>query len=85
MTRIEVHIDRLVLRGVPAELTEGLAPLVELRLAELATADRRGQPPPGTTPARRREAAVDTAGLAARIARDIWSAARPRTDGEVSG
>ena len=79
MTRIEVHIDRLVLRGVPAELAEGLGPLVEQRLAELATADRRGedaplQPAPRT---RNERPAHDRETLAARIARDVWASAKP--------
>ena len=79
MTRIEVHIDRLVLRGVPAELAEGLGPLVEQRLAELATADRRGDDPP-VRPARRtvnERPAGDPETLAARVARDVWASAKP--------
>ena len=79
MTRIEVHIDRLVLRGVPAEFAEGLGPLIEQRLSELATADRRGdaaplQPEPRT---RRERPAADRETLATRVARDVWAAAKP--------
>ena len=78
MTRIDVQIDRLVLRGVPAELTRGIGPLVEQRLSELATADRRGDEAPGwaaPTP-RRSQPVTDRDGLAAHIARDVWASAR---------
>ncbi|HET8927443.1 MAG TPA: hypothetical protein VFN24_06385 [Microbacterium sp.] len=78
MTRIDLHIDRLVLRGVPAELAEGIGPLVAERLGELATADRRGAEVPrwAAAPRRRERPATDREGLAARIARDTWACAR---------
>jgi hypothetical protein len=38
MTRLEIRIERLVLRGVPEEYANGLRELVERRLTELATA-----------------------------------------------
>ena len=79
MTRIEVHIDRLVLRGVPGELAEGIAPLVAQRLSELATADRRGDTAPGwaTARSRREPPAHDRETLAERVARDVWASAKP--------
>lgn len=77
MTRIDIDIERLVLRGVPAELADGLGPLVEARLGELATADRRGEEPPAWAAAPRRARAVaDREGLAAQVARDTWASAR---------
>ncbi|WP_243073644.1 hypothetical protein [Microbacterium sp. SS28] len=85
MTRIDVHIDRLVLRGVPPELAEGLGPLVEVRLSELATADRRGDEAPAwAAPPPRRAAITDRDGLAAHIARDVWASAGGRLSGEMS-
>ena len=78
MTRIDLRIERLVLRGVPAELAEGLGPLVEQRLGELATADRRGEvaPPWASALQRRERPATDREGLAAQIARDTWASSR---------
>jgi hypothetical protein len=83
VTRIEVHIDRLVLRGVPGELTEGIGPLVAQRLGELATADRRGDDAPrwAAPPLRREHMVTDREGLAAQIARDTWAAAHVQVPG----
>ena len=85
MTRIEVHIDRLVLRGVPGELAEGIAPLVAAA-AERAR-DRR--------PPRRRLRRADGAGaaraprtdreaLAERVARDVWASASRTCRGDAA-
>lgn len=78
MTRIDLQIDHLVLRGVPAEVAEGIGPLVEERLSELATADRRGATTPGWAVATPRRAlpVSDRDDLAAHIARDVWASAR---------
>ena len=78
MTRIDVSIERLVLRGVPAEMAEGLGPLVEQRLSELATADRRGEVAPhwASEPMRRERPVTDREGLAAHVARDTWASSR---------
>jgi hypothetical protein len=83
MTRIDVQIDHLVLRGVPAELAQGIGPLVEQRLSELATADRRGDESPGWAAAtpRRSQPVTDRDGLAAHIARDVWASARAHIQG----
>jgi hypothetical protein len=83
MTRIDVQIDHLVLRGVPAELAQGIGPLVEQRLSELATADRRGDESPGwaTATPRRSQPVTDRDGLAAHIARDVWASARTHIQG----
>jgi hypothetical protein len=85
MTRFDLHIDHLVLRGVPAELAEGIGPLVEQRLSELATADRRGDEAPGWVAAapRRSQPVTDRDGFAAQIARDVWASARPHIPGEM--
>lgn len=85
MTRIDLDIERLVLRGVPAELAEGIGPLVAERLSELATADRRGDSPPRWAAAPRRVRPVtDREGLAAQVARDTWATARDRVQEGVS-
>jgi|GEM_PF-2937931 len=77
MTRIEIDIERVVLRGVPPELAEGIGPLIAQRLSELATADRRGDDPPRWAAAQRRtRPATDREGLAAQVARDTWASAR---------
>jgi hypothetical protein len=63
MTRYEIHIDELVLHGVPPELARDLGPLVEARLAELAGgADPEGPAHPARTPA----------DLAGHIAQTVW-------------
>ncbi|KQP70683.1 hypothetical protein ASF40_13150 [Microbacterium sp. Leaf288] len=85
MTRIDLDIERLVLRGVPAELAEGIGSLVAERLSELATADRRGDEPPRWAAASRRVRPVtDREGLAAQVARDTWATARDRIREGVS-
>ena len=84
MTRIEVHIDRVVLRGVPGELAEGLGPLIAQRLSELATADRRGDEAPGSATAHREHPLTDREGLAAQVARDTWAAARVQLRGGMA-
>jgi hypothetical protein len=77
MTRIDIDIERLVLRGVPAEFAEGIGPVVAERLSELATADRRGDDPPRWAAApRRARPATDRETLAAQVARDTWASAR---------
>lgn len=77
MTRIDIDIERLVLRGVPAEFAEGIGPLVAERLSQLATADRRGEDPPRWAAApRRARPATDREALAAQVAGDTWAAAR---------
>lgn len=77
MTRIDIDIERLVLRGVPAELAEGIGPLVAERLSQLATADRRGDDPPRWAAApRRARPATDLETLAAQVARDTWASTR---------
>lgn len=77
MTRIDIEIERLVLRDVPAELAQGIGPLVTERLSELATADRRGDAAPRWAVAPRHPAAVtDREGLAAQVARDTWASVR---------
>lgn len=79
MTRIDIDIERLVLRGVPAELAEGIRPLIAERLSELATADRRGDEPPRWAAAPRRARPVtDREDLAAHVARSTWATARDR-------
>ena len=79
MTRIDLDIECLVLRGVPAELAEGIGPLVAERLSELATADRRGDEPPRWAAAPRRARPVtDREDLAAQVARSTWATARDR-------
>jgi hypothetical protein len=78
MTRIDVSIECLVLRGVPAEMADGLGPLVEQRLGELATADRRGEPAPqwASKALRHERPVTDREGLAAQVARDTWASSR---------
>jgi hypothetical protein len=84
VTRIEVHIDRVVLRGVPGELAEDLGPLIAQRLSELATADRRGDEAPGSATARREHPLTDREGLAAQVARETWAAARVHVRGGMA-
>ena len=78
MTRLEIEVDELVLRGLPAAYAgyaDGLAPLVEQRL---------GRSWPGAAargPARRtRRPVTDQAALADLVARQVWQAARPHAD-----
>lgn len=84
MTRIEIEVERLVLRGVPAGLAEGIGPLVAERLSELATADRRGdEPPRWADPARGARAATDRESLAAQVARETWASTRDHLRAEA--
>jgi hypothetical protein len=82
MTRLEIHVERLVLRGVPEEFAAGLGELVERRLTELATTGRRPDEPPPTRPDPRRGTAAaggavaDRDALAALVADRIWTASR---------
>ncbi len=62
MTRYDIRIDELVLHGVPPEIAEGIGPLVEARLAELAAgADARPTGPVRTG-----------SDLADRVAHTVW-------------
>ena len=82
MTRIDIDIERLVLRGVPAELAHDIGPLVSERLSQLATADRRGDAAPRWAAAPRHPSAVtDREGLAAQVARDTWASVREHVRG----
>jgi hypothetical protein len=82
MTRIEIHIDRLVLRGVPDELAVGIGPLVEARLAELASTGHPLDAPDAAsaragTGGRDRGARVGSRqALADLVANRVWSASR---------
>lgn len=78
MTRLEIRIERLVLRGLPAEYANGLGELVEQRLTEIAAAGRTDEPAPGRAGrANRTEVGVaDREALAAVVADRIWSASR---------
>ena len=80
MTRLEIRIERLVLRGVPEEYAKGLGELVEQRLTEIATAGLRSDEPapggPGRTNAATRAGIADRDDLAALVADRIWTASR---------
>ena len=66
MTRFEIEVAEIVVRGlVRPEDSEGLAPLVERRLAQLA----RGEEPDSSTP------------LADLVADGIWAEVRRSTTG----
>ena len=80
MTRLEIRIERLVLRGVPEEYANGLGELVEQRLTEIATAGLHGdEPAPGRAGRANAAAAAgiaDRDALAALVADRIWTASR---------
>jgi hypothetical protein len=91
MTRIEIRIDLLVLRGVPQDFATDLGRLVEQRLTELASAghplDESDAAPTRTGirggHARNRNGHVDSReSLAALVANRVWSASR---EGGASG
>ena len=65
MTRLELEVGDLVLRGLPASYGEGFGPLVEQRIGELA---RGAEAEPGEGP---------EAILADRVARQVWDQVRP--------
>jgi hypothetical protein len=70
MTRVEIHIDELVLRGLPQEYVDALPPLVERRLTELA---QRREP---VVPRVARGPVADVGALADLVARQVWAEAR---------
>jgi hypothetical protein len=65
MTRLEIHIDELVLRGLPQEYADRLPLLVEQRLTELA--QRREVVPSAQT----HEPIADVGSLADLVARQV--------------
>jgi hypothetical protein len=71
VTQYEIHIDELVLRGVPPEFSDGLADQIRQQLGELA-------PVGGETAAAPTRAEFTGLGnrdaLAALVARQVWSA-----------
>jgi hypothetical protein len=83
VTRVEVHIDRLVLHGVPAELARAFGPRVEARIAELAVAAplRRAPGEPAGHSDGRGSAVVAGDGLVDLVARRVWAAAREEVGG----
>lgn len=70
MTRLEIDIDELVLRGLPAEYVHALPPLVQQRLSELA---QRREP---VVPRFTGEPVADVGALADLVARQVWAEAR---------
>lgn len=77
MTRVEIEVGEIVLRGLPAECAgyaDGLGPLVEQRLAALAQGHAAPERIVGAPEVR------DRAALADLVARQVWSAARPHTE-----
>lgn len=77
MTRLEIHIDELVLHGVPPEYSEALPRMIERRLAELAGGPDQ-DPVAGAVPGRHGPARVEGMGpLADAVARQVWAQARP--------
>lgn len=74
MTRHEITVERIVVHGLPRAITDGLGPLVEERLALLASS---GAPSTGVDPVGPvHDGAVhDGAGLAALVAHRIWAEA----------
>lgn len=83
MTRIELRIDELVLRGVPAEYAAELSGRIEQQLTELAIRQVSGGGIPGLQNARSdavhtrpaRAQVEGAAGLAGEVARQVWAAA----------
>ncbi len=83
MTRIELRIDELVLRGVPAEYAAEMAGRIEQQLTELAARHVSGGGTPGLRNARSdavqtrpaRAQVEGAAGLASEVARQVWGAA----------
>ncbi len=80
MTRLELRIDEIVLHGCPQEMADGLGPLVESRLAELAHAGLHEDHDEG------HNRVGDQAGLASLVAGRIWAQASvaPGAKGERS-
>ena len=80
MTRLEIRIERLVLRGVPEEYANGLGELVEQRLTEIATAglhsDESAPGRAGRANAAAAAGVADRDALAALVADRIWTASR---------
>jgi len=83
VTRIEIRIDSLVLRGVPDELAVGIGPLIEARLTELASRHPLDAPDapaarPGIAPRSRDggERVGDRESLAQLVANRVWSESR---------
>ncbi len=73
MTRLELRIDEIVLHGCPQEMADGIGPLVESRLAELAHAGRHEDHDEGHN--RVGDRIGDQAGLASLVAGRIWAQA----------
>ena len=67
MTRLELEVGDLVLRGLPASYGEGFGPLIEERLGALARGVEIS--PGGLGP---------QAALADRVARQVWEEVRPQ-------
>ncbi|MGR0319581.1 hypothetical protein [Agromyces sp. ZXT2-3] len=74
MTRLEIHVERLVLRGVPEEYAIGLGARIERRLTELIEAGPGGEPRPDRPG--RAPAAGDPDALADLVAERIRAASR---------
>jgi hypothetical protein len=65
MTRFEIDVEEIVVRGLPAaQVPDDLGRLVEARLAQLA----RGEEPQGTT--------AGSAALAELVADGVWAEVR---------
>jgi hypothetical protein len=83
VTRIELRIDELVLRDVPAEYADELAGRIERQLSELAARQVSGGAIQGLQNTRSdrvetrpvRAPVEGAAGLASEVARQVWGAA----------
>jgi hypothetical protein len=85
--RVEVTVDELVLRGVPAERANAVAAALEARLAALGEDwAAAGAPPAARDEAFRRLPAVEVragnpAALGERVADEVWAAVVRRRGG----
>lgn len=71
MTRLEIEIGEIVLRGVPAEYADDLGPLVEERLSLLAGGPVEAHPDGLLT--RGTPHVADRQALADLVAHEVWA------------
>lgn len=70
MTLVRIHIDELVLHGLPEEYDDVLPSLIEQRLTELVQRREPVAPRSGLEPV------ADVGALADLVARQVWAEAR---------
>jgi hypothetical protein len=71
VTRFEIHIDELLLRGVPPEFSAGLSEQIRQRIGELIPSGEDA----ATAPTRAESTGLgDRDALAALVARQVWNA-----------